>query len=151
MPSIPFLSVALAELPADFPAIQTIRQQVFQQEQGVAPDLEFDGNDAAATHWLAYLDSQPVGTARMRSLSAQVAKIERVAVLKQYRGIGIGQKLMEAVLSKLVKIGISEVQIHAQTQVQQFYDRLGFVPQGEIFAEAGIPHVKMRLLLSQPD
>ncbi|HBL14022.1 MAG TPA: GNAT family N-acetyltransferase, partial [Cyanobacteria bacterium UBA11162] len=63
--------------------IRAVRVQVFQIEQGVDPALEFDGNDETATHILAYLDNQPVGTTRIRYLNNQTAKIERLAVLAE--------------------------------------------------------------------
>jgi predicted GNAT family N-acyltransferase len=142
-------TIRLAALPADFPAIQTIRYQVFQLEQGVSAELEFDGQDSAATHWLANWQGQPVGTARVRSLSATTVKIERVAVLRPFRGLGIGQMLMQAMLDWLTETGQTEARIHAQTAVQAFYERLGFAPEGEVFTEAGIPHVKMKMLLNK--
>ena len=142
-------SAQLATLPTDFPAIQEIRYQVFQLEQRVSAELEFDGQDEAATHWLAYWNGEPVGTTRVRSLTPTVAKIERVAVLREFRGLGIGKHLMLAVLAGLVEAGVTEARIHAQTAVQDFYQALGFEPEGEIFAEAGIPHVKMKKLLNE--
>ena len=141
-------TIRLATLPADFPAIQHIRYQVFQLEQGVSAELEFDGQEQAATHWLADWNGESVGTARVRSLTPTAVKIERVAVLREFRGLGIGEKLMIAVLDWLTEAGTAEARIHAQTAVQVFYERLGFEPEGEVFAEASIPHVKMKKLLN---
>jgi predicted GNAT family N-acyltransferase len=140
--------ICLAQ-PTDFPAIQHIRQQVFQLEQDVPAALEFDGKDETAQQFLAYLNGQPVGTARVRLLD-QTAKVERVAVLSAARGQGIGKAIMAKVLEFLVDAAIPTVQIHAQTRVQDFYEKLGFEPEGEVFTEAGIPHVKMRRLLREP-
>ena len=142
------LVIKIADFALDFPAIQHIRSLVFQVEQGVAPELEFDGNDETAAHLLAFLDGQPVGTARIRNLDAHTAKVERVAVLKAARGLGIGKRLMVEALASLRKAQVSEVRIHAQEAVQDFYQQLGFEPEGEIFVEAGIPHVKMKQLLT---
>jgi predicted GNAT family N-acyltransferase len=142
------LVIKIAEFSLDFPVIQQIRTVVFQMEQGVAADLEFDGKDEAATHLLAYLDHQPVGTARIRRLGDHTAKVERVAVLKTARGFGIGKHLMLEAFAFLSKAQILEVRIHAQEAVRDFYQGLGFEPEGEIFVEAGIPHVKMKKLLT---
>lgn len=142
------LVIKVANFSLDFPTIQQIRYLVFQVEQGVAAELEFDGNDEAAAHLLAYLDKQPVGTARIRLLDSQTAKVERVAVLKAARGAGIGKRIMIEALAVLSKANVSAVQIHAQESVQDFYQRLGFEPEGEVFVEAGIPHVKMNKLLT---
>lgn len=141
------LRIEIADLATDQPLIHQIRYQVFQVEQGVSPALEFDGRDELAQHLLAYLNDRPVGTARLRSLTAQTAKIERLAVLQEARGAGIGRKIVETALACLRSAGMTEVEIHAQAHLQPFYQQLGFQPEGEIFAEAGIPHVKMRRLL----
>lgn len=125
-------------------AIKVVRIQVFQVEQGVAPSLEFDGQDQAAKHILAYLDNQPIGTVRIRYLDNQTAKIERLAVLSHARGQGIGKQLMEKAVEIAANQGIKEVVIHAQEYVQGLYQKLGFTLEGERFDEAGIPHVKMR-------
>lgn len=125
-------------------AIQAIRIQVFQIEQGVDPSLEFDGLDETAVHLLAYLDNQPVGTARIRYPNNQTAKIERLAVLSQARGKGIGKRLMEKALEIAAKRDVQEVAIHAQEYVKGLYQQLGFEQEGGTFDEAGIPHVKMR-------
>lgn len=143
------LVIKVANFSLDFPAIQRIRSLVFQLEQGVAADLEFDGQDEAAAHLLASLDGEPLGTARIRTLDAQTAKIERVAVLKAARGLGIGKGIMVEALALLTQAKMAEAHIHAQTAVQGFYQQLGFEPDGSIFIEAGIPHIKMKKRLSQ--
>jgi predicted GNAT family N-acyltransferase len=139
--------IRVATLPADLPQIYRVRYQVFQIEQGVDPSLEFDGKDENALHILASVHSKPVGTARIRFLNPVTAKVERVAVLPEVRGLGIGKKIMEEVFNLLMEKQVQEVQIHAQEQVRAFYIRLGFEPEGEIFEEADIPHVKMKKLL----
>lgn len=123
--------------------IQAVRQSVFQLEQGIDPALDWDGQDETAQHLIATLQGKPVGTARLRSLENQIAKVERLAVLPQHRGQGIGRQIMVAALDYLTQQAISVVILHAQVQTEKFYRQLGFEPQGEIFFEAGIPHRKM--------
>lgn len=142
------LVIKVANFLIDFPEIQHIRSLVFQIEQGVAAHLEFDSNDESAEHLLAYLDGQPVGTARLRMLDAQTAKIERVAVLKAARGLGIGKRMMVEALALLTEANVAEAHIHAQAAVQNFYQKLGFDPEGSFFDEAGIPHIKMKKRLT---
>ena len=141
------LLIRLAELPTEFPQIFRIRYRVFQLEQGVDSELEFDGKDEAAEHLLAYLGDRPVGTARIRRLNDQTAKLERLAVLQEVRKLGIGKKIVQQAVEYLTEAAVTEIVIHAQQPVQAFYQRLGFLPEGEVFEEAGIPHVKMRKLL----
>ncbi len=133
--------------PEEFLEMEIIRRLVFQEEQGVAPELEFDGLDKTAIHLLAYLDERPVGTARMRYLNKQTAKIERLAVLSTTRGLGIGKKLMQEAIEITKQNNVQEVVINAQEYVTGLYQQLGFQQIGEIFEEAGIPHVKMRMQL----
>lgn len=128
--------------------IRAVRVQVFQIEQGIDPALEFDGNDETAIHILAYLDNQPVGTTRIRYLNNQTAKIERLAVLAEARGQGIGKQLMVKALEVVAQNQIKEVIVHAQAHVKNLYHKLGFKQDGEEFEEAGILHVKMKKSLS---
>ncbi|MGH2412154.1 MAG: GNAT family N-acetyltransferase [Microcystaceae cyanobacterium] len=125
-------------------SIQTIRRLVFQEEQGVTATLEFDGQDETADHLLSDLNGQPVGTARIRKLDRQTAKIERLAVLPTARGKGIGKKLMGAALDAIAQDKqVEKVVINAQEYVTGLYEKLGFQQIGDRFDEAGIPHVKM--------
>jgi predicted GNAT family N-acyltransferase len=125
-------------------AIQFIRQAVFQVEQGVDPAVDFDGLDATAQHILAYSDLEPIGTARIRYLNEQLAKIERVAVLAAYRGQGVGQQLMAAAINFLDQQNVLESKVHAQIHTIAFYQKFGFQPRGEAFYEANILHIEMR-------
>jgi predicted GNAT family N-acyltransferase len=123
-----------------------IRRAVFVQEQGVSEALEIDGHDEEAQHLLALQDGGPVGTLRLRWVdNGRVAKIERVAVLLRARGAKVGQRLVEAALALAKAAGAEGARLYAQTSVQEFYARLGFIACGAEFIEDGIPHVAMRL------
>ncbi|BAY07853.1 GNAT family N-acetyltransferase [Calothrix sp. NIES-2098] len=136
--------IKTVESPEEFAAIKAIRIAVFQEEQGVEPALEFDGKDEISQHLIAYLNQEAVGTARIRYLDNQTAKVERLAVLSRARGNGIGQQLMEKALKIIASKNIPEVVIHAQEYVKALYEKMGFVQEGEIFIEADISHVKMK-------
>lgn len=138
------LIIKTAELPQEMPAIEVIRRAVFQEEQGVEAELDFDGKDETAKQIIAYLDNQPVGTVRIRYVDNHTAKIERLAVLSSVRGQGLGKKITEKALDIVAKENIKEVIIHAQAYIKGLYQKLGFQVEGEIFEEAGISHVKMR-------
>ena len=125
-------------------SIRAIRHLVFQVEQKVDPILDFDGLDAKSQHILAYVNEQPIGTTRLRYLDEQTVKIERLAVLSEFRGQGIGHKVMEAALNFLTQSQVKTVQLHAQLYIKDFYLKLGFVQVGAIFKEAEILHVKMQ-------
>lgn len=124
-------------------AIKSIRTTVFQQEQGVSADLEFDGLDKEASHLLAYLDGKAVGTARIREIDRNTAKIERLAVLSSARKQGVGKSLMRCALKVIFEQHKSLAIVHAQEYIAELYRQLGFTIAGQRFTEAGISHVKM--------
>ena len=137
------VQIKTVEYQAEIAAIKNIRIEVFQQEQGVAAELEFDGLDAEAIHFLAYVNNKAVGTARIREIDPETSKIERLAVLPLARMQGVGKKLMSAALDKIARQNKTTVIVHAQEYIAPLYQQLGFEIVGEKFNEAGIAHVKM--------
>ena len=119
-----------------------IRRQVFCVEQNVSEEIEMDEFDEVATHILAYIDNNPVGTARWRFTEGG-AKMERFAVLKEYRGKDVGEALVKYTLDKLKYNNI--IYLNAQESVIKFYEKFGFEVVGNRFYEANIPHKKMIL------
>jgi predicted GNAT family N-acyltransferase len=120
--------------------LRAIRAKVFVEEQGVPPDLEWDGLDEHAYHVIAYsLDGTPIGTGRL----LQDGHIGRLAVIMEWRGRGVGRSILDMLLVIANKMGYDMVKLHAQTRVLEFYRRRGFERQGKEFMEAGIPHVAM--------
>jgi predicted GNAT family N-acyltransferase len=132
-------------------AIQAIRYEVFQREQGVDPELDLDGFDASAIHVLATWSQEPVGTARIRYVNDDVAKIERLAVLPNFRQRGIARQMMDTALAFLKAHQTSKVILNAQEYIVPFYSQLGFEPVGDRFLEANIPHIKMQKWLEMSD
>jgi predicted GNAT family N-acyltransferase len=138
------MRIVEVESPEQLEQALAIRLAVFVKEQGVSRALEIDGRDDAARHLLALHEGEPVGTLRLRWIDdGRVAKIERVAVLPRARGAKIGQALVEAALAASAAAGADAALLHAQTSVQGFYARLGFVAFGPEFVEDGILHVAM--------
>ncbi|MDR5876454.1 GNAT family N-acetyltransferase [Halomonas sp. CUBES01] len=123
-----------------------IRRVVFIDEQRVPQDEEWDGQDPACRHFLAYLNGQPVGTARL----LPDGHIGRVAVLAEARGAGIGGRLMDAAVAAAQRLGHRQVALSAQLHALAFYERLGFIAHGDEFMDAGIPHRDMTLSFDDP-
>ena len=122
--------------------LSAIRTKVFVDEQNVPVELELDGQDETAEHFLAELDDgTPVGTARLLA-SGQIG---RLAVLLPYRRFGIGNALMLEATAAAKERGDPEIFLHAQIQATKVYERIGFVRRGPEFDDAGIPHVEMVL------
>ena len=124
--------------------LETIRREVFMKEQLCPEEEEFDGLDTHAIHFLAKdKDGNVVGCCRIVNGN----KLERMAVVKNYRGKGVGKLLMEASINSIRNNKETSIKIHAQTHALKFYQSFGFVSHGDIFIEAGIPHYKMELNL----
>ncbi len=127
------------------PAIRTVREAVFIQEQHVPVELEWDGEDRQACHAVAMDESGTViGTGRMLA----DGHIGRMAVLKTHRHQGAGRAMLGALLEEARRRRLSMVFLYAQISAVDFYRRFGFVAEGEVFMDAGIPHRHMRLELS---
>lgn len=130
----------------DLAACHTLRRTVFIDEQGVPEADEMDDQDDAAIHLLARDGDRPVGSARLL-IKGDLGKIGRVCVLADQRGTGLGAALIRAALDVLRDRGMAQARLGAQTHAIGFYEKLGFVAQGPVYDDAGIPHRDMTLNL----
>jgi len=122
-----------------------IRELVFVREQGVPPELEMDAEDAHCVHALAYAeDGLAVATGRL----LPDGHIGRMAVLKAWRGQGVGALVLHALVERARQRGHARARLNAQITAAGFYRRYGFEASGAEFMEAGIPHVAMQRDLS---
>jgi predicted GNAT family N-acyltransferase len=134
-----------ADYSADFQDLRAVREPVFVVEQQVPLDLEWDELDPKCRHVLARDDQhRPIGTGRL----TPEHKIGRMAVLKEWRGRGVGEALLLALIEQARDLGWSEVSLHAQVDAIGFYEKFGFEAYGERFEEAGIEHQSMRVALA---
>lgn len=124
-------------------AAQAVREAVFIQEQQIAPEEEWDAEDAISLHFVAYLQDQPVATARLLKNNS----IGRVAVMQSARGLGLGRQIMQAVIDQARAEQRESVKLSAQVHAIGFYQGLGFEVQGEQYLDCGIPHIDMYLAL----
>ena len=128
-------------------AAQAVRTAVFVHEQGIAPEDEWDAEDAKALHAVLWDEQgQAVGNARLLEPSPRLAKVGRMAVLREARGKGYGARLLQALLLEARRRGHHEVRLSAQRSAEGFYAAHGFTVVGEPFDEVGIPHIEMRLV-----
>jgi predicted GNAT family N-acyltransferase len=132
----------------DLDAAFTIREKVFVGEQNVPADAEYDQHDRAGTtrHYLARVDGQPAGAARWRPTENGV-KLERFAVLPEFRNRGVGEALVYRVLAdvRAEAPDAAQVYMHAQLRAIPLYERTGFYKVGEMFEECDIQHYQMVL------
>ena len=121
-----------------------IRSKVFCEEQKVSKIIEFDGMDEFCNHYLAKFNEFPIGTARVREKKRGIYKIERMAVLKEYRMKGAGKALIEEILDQYLTIRkTNNLILYSQIKAKDFYKKFGFVEVGKEFIEANIRHIKM--------
>ncbi len=125
------------------PDASPIRFTVFCEEQGVPLEIELDDQDAVSIHAVAYEDGKAVATGRL----LPDGHIGRMAVLKDWRGRGIGGLMLTRLIERAKQRGDREVVLSAQIHAAPFYAAHGFVAHGEEYMEAGIRHQAMRRTL----
>jgi len=145
--------------PGDLDAVYDLRHVVFVVGQDVPEELERDALDPTADHVVALQDGEVVGTGRLvdgrideqgalePDSAGTVGTVGRMAVNKTARGSGIGRDLLDLLVLRAVERGLPAVELHAQLHARGFYEQAGFTPYGEVYLEAGIEHIGMRLEL----
>jgi predicted GNAT family N-acyltransferase len=132
-------TVSVADWHKDNADIRRVRDAVFVAEQSVPPELEWDAEDSEAVHFLAYEGDFAIGTARL----LPDGEIGRLSVLRDWRGLTVGEALLKAVIHEAEQRGLNEQKLSAQVQAVAFYQRFGFTVVSDEFLEAGLPHVDM--------
>ena len=131
-----------ANYAVDFEDLRSVRESVFVVEQQIPIEAEFDELDPQCHHVLARdVQLRPIATGRL----SPEGRIGRMAVLQEWRRQGVGESLLRALIDKARLLGLSEVTANAQLTALGFYEKFGFIREGEAFTEAGIPHQAMRL------
>jgi muramoyltetrapeptide carboxypeptidase len=124
----------------DGDALRAVRRAVFIDEQAIPEELEWDDSDPVSMHALGSdHDGRPIATGRL----LDDGHIGRKAVVREWRGHGVGAALFEYLIATAAERGHRVLFLNAQTQVADFYTRYGFVRAGDEFIEAGIPHIAM--------
>ncbi len=131
---------------ADFVKCLLIRRKVFIEEQSIDENIEADEHDAHSYHYMLLLDTSkekqtPIGTARWRNTDKGI-KLERFAVLKEYRNKGYGTIILDTILKDVLPLN-KPIYLHAQDSAVQFYLKNGFTIEGSNFLEANLKHYKM--------
>ncbi len=138
----PAFSVRPACWDEDENAIARVRRSVFIEEQGVPEALEWEARDSEGIWHIACDDEGgAIGIVRL----APQGRIGRMAVMKPWRGCGVGSALLSAAIDAARVRGLHDVQLSAQTHAIAFYARHGFIAAGPEYLDAGIPHRTMSL------
>ena len=142
MPENKKIQVNKVSDPESLEKVFAMRREVFVGEQNCPPKLEWEFEEES-NHFLATVDGEPAGASRWRRTDNGY-KLERFAVLSKFRGFGVGQALVKAVLADLPK-DAEYIYLNAQIQAMPLYAKFGFEKTGPEFEEAGIRHYKMVL------
>lgn len=138
------LKVEIVKWIDDHAQLKNIREKVFIQEQKVTPELEWDGMDEKAIHFLVFKDEKAIGCARAIVIKSQM-QLGRMAVLKEYRGQGAGSTLIEKAIVTAKLKQLSGIHISAQCNAINFYVKFGFEVMGDTYLDAEILHRDMTL------
>ena len=125
------------------PNIRMIRKIVFEDEQGFIDEFDEIDNSDTVVHMLLCKDDEPIATCRFFKVNDEY-KIGRIAVVKEYRGQGIGRIIVSCAEEKVYELGGRELCLSSQVRVQGFYEKLGYVAEGEIYMDQMCPHIKMK-------
>ena len=138
------IQVRHARTPDEIDNCLRLRWTVFVEEQGVRPSEEVDSRDHTdAVHALALLDGIPCGTGRFIFEATGVAKIQRMAVIDDARGKGVGKALLLFLEDEARVAGASSFTLDAQVQARPFYEKAGYAAAGAEFDDARITHIRM--------
>ena len=141
---MPSVELKLVETEAEMEAALAVRMRVFVAEQSVPAEEELDDEDATATHVIARHNELVIGTGRLLIRAEGTCQIGRMAVDQPWRRQGVGGRLLLYLEQEARSQGMSQVMLHAQEYVKDFYAAHGYLERGELFLEAGIPHIEMR-------
>ena len=120
---------------------KNIRIEVFMKEQGF--ENEFDDIDDISFHIVVFDEERPIGTCRFFKENNHYT-IGRVAVLKKYRNLHIGNSLLESAENEIKKLNGDLIVVHAQVRVSPFYEKQGYIQFGQIDDDEGVPHMWMK-------
>ena len=126
-----------------------IRKKVFCEEQKISKKIEFDNLDHLCSHFLIFDDKNVIATARVRQKEENLLKIERVAVLFEFRRLKVGSTLINNIIQYFINLNDSiSFVLHSQVAVADFYKSINFISYGDKFFEDGIPHIAMKYIKS---
>jgi predicted GNAT family N-acyltransferase len=138
------LKIEIVKWIDEYALLTIIREKVFIEEQKVTSQLEWDGMDKDAIHFLAFKDKKAVGCARVFVMQNRM-QLGRMAVLREYRGEGIGSALIETAITLAKLNQLYAIDISAQCRAMDFYKKFGFEVTSDMYLDAEIPHRDMKL------
>lgn len=138
------IGITVARTLEDMMRVASIRNVVYMGEQECPYYEEYDGNDLSATHLIAYMGDEPIGCLRLRFF-ADFAKLERLAIRKEFRKSRAAFQLVRAAFKFCQKKGYGKIYAHSQTRLVDFWKRFGFqvLEGGKSFVFSGYDYVEV--------
>ncbi|RKQ32727.1 GNAT family N-acetyltransferase [Oceanobacillus halophilus] len=136
------MEVKIVETHEELEQAYHVRMVVFVEEQNVPAEEELDEFDKTAIHFIGYEKKQAIAASRLR-FTEEYGKLERICVIKEYRGKSFGKELILAMEDVIKEKGYKKAKLNAQTHAEEFYKKLGYETISGEFMDAGIPHVTM--------
>lgn len=136
------MNILIAESQQEKQDAYRVRRLVFVEEQQVPEEIEIDEHENESIHFVGYVHEEPAAASRLRFIG-QTGKLERICVLKEYRGKHYGKIMIQAMEETIRQKGYKKAKLNAQTHAVGFYQSLGYEVVSEEFMDAGIPHVTM--------
>lgn len=139
----PEFKVKTATWPDDMATLKAIRFEVFVEEQKVPADEEIDANDPLSIHAIVWSNGKAAACGRL----LPDGHIGRMAVRKPFRGLGVGGLVLQHLIERARQRRDVDVVLSAQKHAIGFYEKFGFVAEGDEYLDCNIPHRDMRKIL----
>jgi len=130
----------------DYSIIREIRKNVFTNELGISESELFDEQDKTCDHFLLFNGQKTIGSLRIVVIDQKI-KLERMAILKEFRTKNYGRNSILQIMEYYSSLGFSQIFLDSIYSVKEFYKKCGFIENGDIFQRVGIDHIRMSLSL----
>ena len=122
---------------------KALRKKAFVIDRGVPENVEFDGRDSLLLHFCLYDNDKLAASLRAEEIENYV-HIGRIVVNENLRKNGYGRKLLDYLCNWAKEKGYSFVELSAVNTARGFYEKVGFIAEGDYYEETGVPHIYMK-------
>ena len=146
----PTIEVLRAESEWQRAGAYSVRIQGMNRQYHIPLREEFDEHDGDGTKHIVLLDDgYPVATCRFYESGAESVVLGRVVVLPEYRGHGLGRRVVEEAERWIRELGYREIVIDSRIVAVPFYERLGYASAGASVIKSGsFDCIRMRKIIT---
>jgi len=121
----------------------TLRENILRLPLGKTLSHSDTCNDDQQLHFGMFNESELVACVVINPLNQSKVKLRQMAVCNGYQGQDIGRRLINETEITLQQKGFNSIELNARKVALGFYEKLGYVTEGDYFLENGIEHIKM--------